>query len=566
MEVINSGVTKFYRSFYSIAAHGRERGLVFYGAGFWGKIAFRIFSKVQTYPVCFCDDAVEKQGTLFVWEDHAVPIYSLDEAAKKFPNAVYISTAASGVSAPRSVMNRRLEERGLLSEDSGFHPLRYLFLLEGGLEAAAAPKPPGEEAFAPEWVNNMMVLNHMSSSGIIFLDTLLDGHPNLLNIVMLGENVPLQDIYRERLRYLEDEELVLETVSQMTPYLATKFPETIFKGVIHRPAAYYYCNQEGAPEERIYISAEKFVAALSGILMGRGRVSFAFLLKAIFAAYQNVLGKTCAPGKDYWILYERHKFDYDLCEMDDLLSPGDFQRLEYWFIIREPIQHTFSWLKGIYLKAAPEETWFFGRPEAYLGRFRCDIGAMLKKTDRNCDKTVRIVRFEDAKRRLHDTMGAICQRLGIVFDPCVLETTVNGIPICFPSSDGPSKQVIGTNDMVAVERKDFSSLMSDYDMFRLNLVFQDFKRIFHYDCDMPDYRQFSKTFLEELFQRPFRFEPVLDACGRGAREAGRLPPGQKAESHGHLTELFLSYMEHGPYELFCDLISPISGCTEECQH
>lgn len=110
--------------------------------------------------------------------------------------------------------------------------------------------------------------------------------------------------------------------------------------------------------------------------------------------------------------------------------------------------------------------------------------------------------------------------------------------------------------MAALERKDFSSLMSDYDIFRLNLVFQDFRRTFGYDCDMPDYRQFSKAFLQELFQEPFRFEPLLDACGKSAQKAGRLDPGQRAQSHDYIVELFMSYTEQGPYELFCDLVEP----------
>lgn len=554
-EIINSGVTKFYRSVYSVAAQGRERGLVFYGAGFWGEVSFRIFAKIQVYPVCFCDDAPEKQGTLFVRDGHTVPVLSLDEAAEKYPNAVYIATAASGASAPRTEMNHRLKERGLLDENSGFHPLRYLFLLEGGLEALAAPKVPGEQEFKPDQLNRMMVLNHMSSSGIIYLDTLLDGHPNVLNIVMLGENVPLQDIYRERLQYLEDEELVLETASQMTPYLATGFPETVFSGAIHRPAAYYYWNELGAPEERIYLPAERFVSALGGVLRGKGRVSFAFLLKAIFAAYQNTLGTKCVSNQDCWILYERHKFNYDLCELDGLLFPGDFHRVEYWFIIREPIRHIFSWLKRMYLNAVPEEAWFFGRPEAYLGRLACDIGAMLKQDERNKEKTVKIVRFEDTKRRLHDTMQSICDSLEIPFDPCVLNTTANSIPVYFPSGS-QTRLVLGTDSMAALERKDFSSLMSDYDIFRLNLVFQDFRRTFGYDCDMPDYRQFSKAFLQELFQEPFRFEPLLDACGKSAQKAGRLDPGQRAQSHDYIVELFMSYTEQGPYELFCDLVEP----------
>ncbi len=41
----------------------------------------------------------------------------------------------------------------------------------------------------------------------------------------------------------------------------------------------------------MYLPVKAFVRHLSTELMGKGRISYAYLLKAIFAAYYNTLGK-----------------------------------------------------------------------------------------------------------------------------------------------------------------------------------------------------------------------------------------------------------------------------------
>lgn len=562
MGVMNSGVTEFYKSICSVSDHAGEQGLVLYGAGFWGETACRIFSLFQVYPACFCDDDPAKQGTLFHFEGREIPIVSLDEAARRFPHAVYIAAATSGRGKARGRMNSRLKERGLLSADSGFHPLRYLFLLEGGMEALKCRTVPGERDFTPERIQHIIVLNHMMNSGIVYFDTLMDGHPNILNIAMLGCATDLERIYAERLQYLEGAELVMETASQMTPYFLTRFPDTVFGEAVYRPAERFLHNRLGEPEERVYVEPGRFIASLQGVLPETGRVSYGYLLKAVFAAYQNAAGKAYVPGADCWILYDRHQENYDMGEMDALRVSEAFQRLEYWFIIREPVQHIFSWIKRVILDVKdvrPDSVWYEGMPSVYLNRFSCDLGIFLEKTEKNRDKTVRIVRFEDVKKNTRNTMQSICGRMGIPFDECLLDTSVNGAAVYFPSvgkGDISARQrdVIASRDTTAVDRRDFSALLSSYDILRLNLACRNFKNAYGYSCDAPDYRTFSEAFLEELFREPFRFEPVLDEAGAAALEYGYLAPDESPHCHQHLTRLFLDYMKRGPSEFFTDVI------------
>lgn len=108
-------------------------------------------------------------------------------------------------------MKARLKERNLLSRESDFYPLRYLFLLDGGLEALEHPEIPSSSAFTPERLENIVLFSSMGRSGTMFFDMLMDGHPNVLNIGGFGCFVSLKNAYLDQLQYLEGAELVTET-------------------------------------------------------------------------------------------------------------------------------------------------------------------------------------------------------------------------------------------------------------------------------------------------------------------------------------------------------------------
>jgi len=107
-----------------------------------------------------------------------------------------------------------------------------------------------------------------------------------------------------------------------------------------------YYNRDGELEKGIYIPADKFVASLSSILIGRGTVSFALLLKAVFAAYHNAIGKKYTPGQQYRIFFETHKVGCNTYELDGMFKSGDFKRIEHLIIIWEPVQHIFPLCSG----------------------------------------------------------------------------------------------------------------------------------------------------------------------------------------------------------------------------
>ena len=76
----------WHRSILDTVGQAEKRGLVLYGAGFWGKIACRLFKKLGVQPLCYCDDAADKQEELC----QGLTVYSFEKAVRVFPGAVYI--------------------------------------------------------------------------------------------------------------------------------------------------------------------------------------------------------------------------------------------------------------------------------------------------------------------------------------------------------------------------------------------------------------------------------------------------------------------------------------------
>ena len=574
MSVILLGVTEvkrrplmnatddYYSSIFEISDHCRKKGLVIYGAGFWGIQMLQIFSKFCIAPLMIADDDAEKQGSFFNEcgvsdKQTGIRIVSLDEAASTYPNAVYISAATPDKENQLELMNGNLKKRGLLTKFSGFLPMKYMVMLYGGLEALNKPEKIKNNNFTAEHLNNIIVFNHMSNSGSIYFNTLIDNHPNILNITNFGIASVLQTAYDIRLKNLKEKELVIETAAQLFKYFKWEFPvETFEQRCYCRIADRYFMNEQGRPEQRVYVDGAKFISWLSAELNDKGYVTLGFLLKAVFSAYNNTIGKNYVPGETYWLFYENHKRNFQIESLDSYIN-SDFYKIEYWFIIREPVQHIFSLLKFIMTidKRFPKlPMGYYSNPVFLTDVFSSDLGLMLQKNEHNKDKTVRVVRFEDVKREEH-YMKAVCSVLNIPYDDCLQETSFNGIPVYFPTTDSSGKAiVVSGNDQTAVRRKDFSELLSSFDIFRINLVTQDFKRHFGYKVDVPHFSEFSDECLRELFKVPFKFEALLNEKCQIAMEDGYYSKGEVPECHNYIADLFLEYMKSGKQEMFDDVI------------
>jgi len=328
----------------------------------------------------------------------------------------------------------------------------------------------------------------------------------------------------------------------LNPHFITSLDSSIFHKHCKITKNKAFINHNGDYETRIGIDSVSFARGIVNELTGVDEPSFSDTIKIIFAIYNNVLGKKYDHNEEYWIFYHMHQTNYHLNTLDNLMSNSDFKRLEYLFIIREPVQHLFSCIN------------FFSQMEGYfaamistmnsLKNFICsDLGYMFEKKRSNFKKNVKVVRFEDLKLRSKETMLAFCKWADIEYSDSMTETTVNGIKVYLTTvTDDGKKRYITGNDPYAVNRKDFSSQMTSYDIVRLNIAFQKFKKAYGYEVDVPDFKDFSKGFLNEMYSKDFKFvRTLIDS----ADKTGDITNSKNILSEG-IKHLLLTFM--GNYE------------------
>lgn len=523
-------VSEFYLSIYEIAACAKERGLVLYGNGFWGEVTVRIFSLFSVYPICFCDDDNKKLGIKTIsmkdGEDictYEIPVMSLNQAVDMFPNAIYIATASNegGEASARYAMNQRLKEKGVLSKYSGFHPVRYSFLLETGLPLPMKYKKCHEELFHASHFSKIVVMNHMGNSGSTYFNTLIDSHPNVISIVFLGGQTRLEQLYQKRLQYLEEEELIVEITSQMDAYLKPILSFDCFQKS-SKIGEKFFLDAYGQPERRIYVDSKRFLYYLSIEIQGKGRISYNHMLRCIHAAYANAIGKRPVENKEYWLFYDMHTVGFQISSIRDLLEKDSFDEVIYLYLIRNPIQQLYSFLKRFVIHTDAQERYYMLKYEfpAYL---KSGIGIMLEKNCGNETNCVKVIRFEDIKRNTKEVMETFCGYLSIPYDECLQQTTVNGIEVFFPSYSGQNGDVISGKCTSAIDKTEYGDVFSVFDEARLSLLYKNFCEKYGYlhGNEYDDF--FGKSTLEEIFSTPFLFEETIDALLKKDREQYKYP-------------------------------------------
>lgn len=163
-----------------------------------GKVAYDIFEKLGVEAVCFCDDDVQKQDSKYCGRD----VLSLESACAKYPKAVYIPcidvTKKIGTwnRLPYHHMLQRLKEYNVYDSNSELRILMYVFLLDLDEEKQKNYEL-SDDCIKVEYIKNLLILNHMSSSGSYYMEQLLDGHPEILSLPYSGQT--FWSVYKERL-------------------------------------------------------------------------------------------------------------------------------------------------------------------------------------------------------------------------------------------------------------------------------------------------------------------------------------------------------------------------------
>lgn len=491
----------WHRSLLSTLKEAKERGLCLYGAGFWGEIAYKLFTKMGVNPLCFCDDDTNKWGMNY----QGLKIYSLEDAVKIYPNAIYIvcvnNTRRRGEWNHTEYFNmmHSLEKCGVYDINSELRIKMYVYLLDIDDYSSLSQKKE-QDMFEIKDIQNAIIFNHMSSSGSFYFEQLLDGNPNIL--CMPYSSVTFYNVYEYRLKYLEGEELLLEMMAQMLGYFHSKYEEeycireNIFGG--------WCVDEQGEFIYDVLLEPEEFFGYLKNALGMESRLkSFGHMMKVYTVAYNNCLGRRKKRGEVYWLFYHMHKPDYDITKMESIFMKSEFKRIENLMLIREPIRHCHSWIKTLVIEY--QQNPVLTKNETFIHMLENEFG---KRVQKKAGYEMKVIRFEDLKIQTEAILKKICEYLEIPFVDTMLDTTLNGYKIYFPKPTQEGMTYITGNDKSPIEPIDYSQILTVWDIARLNMICSKFKKAYGYANDVPEFTEFSHEMLEKLLERDFKFATI----------------------------------------------------------
>lgn len=538
------------RSILEAVRMAKERGLCLYGAGFWGRVAYDVFNKLGLEATCFCDDDIQKQNSQCCGRD----VLSLEDACAKYPKAVYIPcidvTKKVGTwnRLPYHHMLQRLKECNVYDSNSELRILMYVFLLDLDEEKQKGYKMP-DDCIKIDYIKNLLILNHMSNSGSYYMEQLLDGHPEILSLPYSGQT--FWSVYKERLQYLEGQELLYEMMAQMLGYLHSKY-EYLF--CVREHHFEEYCvDKNGEFISDVLVDPNQFYQYLKNQFSEDQEIrlkSYSHMLKIYVTAYNNCLNKK-GISQNLWLFYHMHMPEFDLSKTADFFGTEEFERIENLIIIREPVQQCYSWIKRMVL--VQKRNTFLKKGELFTDILKCEMGMTLQKKSEVLK--VKVIRFEDLKFDSQNTLKALCEWLNISYLDILLSTTLNGITIYFPTYTKDGVKYITGNDMSAVAKKDFSEIFTLWDEARLNMIYAKFKHAYGYECSTPDFDSFSEETRTELLSENFKFcdlvQQVLDEYGLSQ---------DHYDVNEYVKNLYKTYMDNYQENIeYYDYIKPKAG-------
>ncbi len=538
----------WHKSITDTINQAKEREMCLYGAGFWGEIAYRIFTKMGCNPVCFCDDAPEKCRQKY----QDLPVYSLEEAVERYPNAVYLVC----IDVEKRVgtwnrdgftnMIRNLKKYGVYDSNSELRIPLYLYLLDLANVNDMDIVENREELICAEEIQNVVIFNHMSNSGSFYLEQLLDGHPDILTLPYSTHVFGL--VYEHRLKYLEGTELLIEMGAQMFGYFHSAYGHL---SCVKNNKFALIMDEKGQFMDDVLIHPDDFMRQLQIQFAGRkiSLTSFGDMMKIYAAAYNNCLGRK-KRDTSYWLFYHMHKTNYDVADTYEYFHKDEFSRIENLIIIREPVQQCYSYVRRMIIKG--KDNIILTKDADFIHTIKCEMGLNLEK--RKGIDCVKVIRFEDLKFRSEETMRSLCDWMKIPYSDILSSTTTNGYEVYFPVFTADGVKYITGNDTTTVGEKNFSEALTVWDEARLNMIYSKFKKAYGYENDVPEFTEFDEAALEQILQKDFKFasiaQEVLDEYGR---------PEDKYDINEFIKKMYAEYMRGYKEETeYYDYIRPVA--------
>ena len=354
----------------------------------------------------------------------------------------------------------------------------------------------------------MVALFHFGRSGSGYLHSLLDDHPSvstLPGVYMSGffgrevwsritgsgfENMP------ERFSSLYEVLFDARNPSKVPPAFIS---DTYADGLVGEKEGFTAMGE--GRDTPLTLNRGEFVGHLSEIMQGSEDINQGQFFEAVHAAYEQTRGGDF--GDKSLMFYHLHKIDtYSLASFLKY-----YPKAQLLTILRNPLQSCESWILN---KSNDKHTNTFKTYADIVGKVASmllDLHSPAYLTERSFG-----IRLEDIKTAPEETMGRLCDYLGIEGSPTLYSSSMQGLKWW----GDPSSSLFGrTHDTESwdddpTEMK-VGSFFSDHDQLVLQTLFYPLSARFGYvEADEVRFRKDLEE-IRPYLEKPLDFETKLSA-------------------------------------------------------
>jgi len=372
----------------------------------------------------------------------------------------------------------------------------------------AAVKPSSGVLSGDGSERRMVALFHFGRSGSGYLHSLLDDHPSvstLPGIYMSGffgrevwsritgsgfENMP------ERFSSLYEVLFDARNPSKVPPaFISDKYAD----GLVGEKEGFTAMGE--GRDTSLTLDRGEFVGHLSEIIQGSDDINQGQFFEAVHASYEQTRGGDF--GDKSLMFYHLHKIDtYSLANFLKY-----YPRAQLLTILRNPLQSCESWALGSMRTPQTNKYKTYQWVSNTISTMLLDLHSPAYLTERSFG-----IRLEDIKTAPEETMGRLCDYLGIEGSPTLYSSSMQGLKWW----GDPSSSLYGktqteydpANDPTEMK---VGSFFSDHDQLVLQTLFYPLSARFGYvEADEVRFRKDLEE-IRPYLEKPLDFETKLSA-------------------------------------------------------
>lgn len=341
-------------------------------------------------------------------------------------------------------------------------------------------------------INKVIAIQNCGPSGTLLLQSLLDGHTQLLSLPALhGQQLLIQ---WETLQGKTKEEIINKLIAMN---------EHWFNPAIYPGEDLGLMSMGSSYKEIVSVNQDQFTKSLNARLSNLTQITRKEFLIAVYYAYNDALGRDTTNAE--YLLYPIHSLPSKYAKQ----LKEDFEVVRFLHSIRNPIQSIGSMAKHI----ANNPGW------KYLYVFNCVTSQMINDYTIHAGPHIaygmkpyfrdsqdqkiqsRAVRLEDIHTALNITMKKICTWLNIHWEDTLLTSTFDGK---IWNNRPASIRQTGVGDKIIAQKH--TEVLSSFDKTRLEYATAKFMIHYRYETNCISQPLTKKLLMSLMVFLPFKME------------------------------------------------------------